>query len=154
MDLFAKIKEEHRIILGTLADLVGSDPGARRERLDDLIVQIYMHMNAEEQSIYSAFEKLDAVPRSLALRNEQEHHVGRLLMNEIQDRVMDEEIWEAKLAVLRFVLEHHVDLEETQMFDVALDYFDQSEVEAMAKRFQEVEEGLFRESRVGAMRRA
>ena len=154
MDPFVKIKEEHQNILGTLAKLVRSDPLVRRERMDDLVVQIYMHMNAEERTIYCEFKKLNPDFRSLVIQNEQEHYVGKFLMNELMSRGLNEETWEAKLNVLRFLLEHHADMEETKMFDVASDYFKPAEIEAMTKRMEEVEVGLFRESRLETLRRA
>lgn len=154
MDLFVRIKEEHRILLNTLTDLIGSDPATRRERMDDLAVRILMHMNAEEQSVYRAFEELDAVPRSLAIRHEEEHHVARMMMAELQDKGIEEEYWEAKLQVFRYILEHHKESEEKTMLNMALDYFDQEEIDTMTKQFEQVEAGLFKESRITSMKRA
>jgi hemerythrin-like domain-containing protein len=153
MDLFGKIKDEHRIIIGTVIELTGSDPLTRRDRMDDLVIRIIAHMDAEEQSIYQSFEELDAVPRSLALRSEEEHHVARFMMNELLDRGITDEHWAAKLQVFRGLLERHMETEERDMFDLAKDYFVDEEIDKMTKQFDEVEIGLFKESRIGPLLR-
>jgi|GEM_PF-4067514 len=116
--------------------------------MDDLTLRILAHMNAEEQSIYRAFEELDAIPRSMALRHEQEHHVAKMLMNELQERVVDDEVWQAKLQVFRFLVQHHVDSEESTLFDTAKDYFTDEEIRRITSEFERTEEELFRSSRI------
>ena len=148
MDLFGKIREEHKTLLGLVDELVGADPATHRRSLDDLTLRVLAHMNAEEQSIYQAFEALDAIPRSMALRHEQEHHVAKMLMNELQDRVVDVEVWQAKLQVFRFLVQHHVDSEESTLFDTAVDYFTDEEINGITSEFERIEAELFRSSRI------
>jgi hemerythrin-like domain-containing protein len=153
MDLFSKIKDEHGIIIGTVIELIGSDPQTRRDRMDDLIIRIIAHMDAEEQTIYQSFEELDAVPRSLALRQEEEHHVARLMMTELNDRGITDDHWAAKLQVFRGILEQHMRVEESAMFDMAKDYFVDEDIERMTRRYEETEAGLFKDSRIGPLLR-
>ncbi len=100
MEFFKKIMDEHKMILNTLSDISRGEPRDRRERMDDLVVLVITHMNAEEQSLYKAMEGLDTTCRSLALRHEEEHHIARYLMNEIQDEAINDEHWMAKVQVL------------------------------------------------------
>jgi hemerythrin-like domain-containing protein len=151
MDLFAKIKEEHVLLLGLVDDLVGADPVTHRRAMDDLTIRILAHMNAEEQSIYQAFEELDPVPRSVALRHEAEHHVAKMIMNDLQDRIVDTETWTAKLQVFQFLVKHHVESEERTMFDMAKDYFTDEEMTKIAEQFERVEADLYNLTRVGPL---
>jgi hemerythrin-like domain-containing protein len=108
-------------------------------------------MNAEEQSIYQAFEELDPVPRSVALRHEAEHHVAKVIMTDLQDRIVDDETWTAKLQVFQFLVKHHVESEERMLFNIAKDYFTDEEIAGIAQEFERVEEDLFNIERVGSI---
>jgi hemerythrin-like domain-containing protein len=154
MDLFSKIREEHVILLGLVDDLVGADPITHRKTMDELTLRILAHMNAEEQSIYRAFEELDAIPRSVALRHEQEHHVAKMMMTELQDRIVDNEIWTAKLQVFQFVVKHHVESEEKTLFDIAQDYFNDEEISKIAQEFDRVEADLYKRSTIEPLTRS
>lgn len=148
MELFSQIRQEHKELLNDVDRLVGANPAQHRRSVDDLTIRLLAHWNAEEQSIYQAFEELDAVPRSLALRHEQEHHVMRLLMTELQEKVYNVEVWNAKLQVFRSVAQNHVDSEERTMFDMAGEYFNDEEINEMTRKFEDVEVDLFKESRI------
>ena len=154
MDLFAKIREEHLVLLGLVDDLVGADPATHRRAMDDLTIRILAHMNAEEQSIYRAFEELDPVPRSVALRHEAEHHVAKTIMNDLQDRIVDIETWTAKLQVFQFLVKHHVESEEREMFDMVKDYFTDEETARIAEQYEQVEMDLYNLTRVGHLKRS
>jgi hemerythrin-like domain-containing protein len=154
MDVFEKMKEEHRIIINSIVGLIGSDPLTRRNLMNDLIIQILAHMNAEEQSVYKALEGLDAVPRSLAIRYYEEHHIAKVLMNELQDRGIDNEFWAAKLQVFRSIFERHIESEEKTIFDMALDYFAEDEILKIAKEYERIEADLFNKGRIEPIFRA
>lgn len=145
MDVFDKIREEHRSILATVDDLIGSDPESRRDEMNTLAMQIIAHMDAEERSIYKAFADADDILRPLALRHTEEHRVARYLMTELRDEGLDGEHWAARLQVFHAIISQHVQNEEKDMFDIALDYFDQKEVDAISKKFDTVEGELFKE---------
>lgn len=151
MDIFDKIREEHRRILKTMDDLVGSAPITRRDSINDLAMQILAHMNAEEQTIYLAFEALEAEPRSIALQNEEEHQVARYLLNGLRDKGLNEENWAAKLRVFRNILRSHIESEESIMLDQALGYFNQEEVDRMTVHYEQVENELFKRSRIDVL---
>jgi len=145
MDVFARIREEHRKILATMDDLIGSDPESKRNGMNSLAMQIIAHMDAEERTIYKAFADADDILRPLALRHAEEHRVARYLMAELRDEGLDDEHWAARLQVFHAIIQLHVQSEEKEMFDIATDYFEQREVDAMSKKFEMVEEDLFKQ---------
>jgi hemerythrin superfamily protein len=55
MEVFDRIREEHRRILATMDDLIGSEPEKRKDEINSLAMQIIAHMDAEERTIYKAF---------------------------------------------------------------------------------------------------
>jgi hemerythrin-like domain-containing protein len=148
MYVFDQMKGEHKMIIDTLTELIGSDPDTRRDRMDDLTVQIMTHMRAEERVLYLAFEGLDAVPRSFAERLGEEHHVARMIMNELGERGVDNEHWIAKLQVLRSLLERHMASEHGDLADMASDYFGEEEIDRISRDYQRVERDLFTRARI------
>ncbi len=154
MDLFSKIKNEHVMILRTLDELVGSDPETRKEKINDLSIQIIAHMDAEERSIYTAFEEVDPIARSLALRSGEEHSLSRYMMNRLREKGIEPEYWAARLQVLQNIVRNHIEEEERTMFDIALDHFNEEEIGSMTKKFEDVENGLLSESRIRSIKSA
>lgn len=135
----------------TMDELVGSDPATRRDELNDLGFQIIAHMNAEEQTIYPAFEALEGEYRSLAIKNEEEHQVGRYILNGLRDKGLSDEHWAGKLRVLRDILVRHAESEERVMLDQALDLFTEEEIDRMSRHYEVVEAELFKQSRMDLM---
>jgi len=148
MDLFSRIREEHRELLAITDALIGADPATHRKAMNELTMRITTHMNAEEQTIYQAFEELDPIPRSLAFRHEQEHHIAKFLMNELQEKVRDQDVWAAKLQVFQGIIQRHVESEERTMFDLAGDYFTDAEIQKITNEFARVELDLYESSRI------
>ena len=151
MDIFSKIRDEHKRILRTMDELIGSAPDARRDSINDLAMQIMAHMNAEERTIFPAFEALESEPRSVAIQNAEEHQVARYLLNGLRDQGLNDETWAAKLRVFRNVLNAHIESEERVMLDQALGYFTQEEIDHISKRYEEVEAELFKKSRIDVL---
>lgn len=143
LELFQKIKQEHQQFHGRFEAMVGSDPLSRREQLVKVNEYIYAHEQAEERTIYDAFKELDGEPRSMAQVRCEEHHVAQMLIREMADINLPDDIWVAKLEVLRFLYAHHTEKEENEMFDMAKDYFTDDEIMEMLKKYDRVEAQLF-----------
>lgn len=143
MEVFDRIREEHRRILATMDDLIGSEPEKRKDEINSLAMQIIAHMDAEERTIYKAFIDADDILRPLALRHQEEHRIARHLVAELRDEGLDDEHWAARLQVLHAIIQLHVRSEEREVFDIATDYFDQKEVDAMSEKFEKVETELY-----------
>ncbi|WP_019177088.1 hemerythrin domain-containing protein [Methanomassiliicoccus luminyensis] len=143
MELFDKIKAEHKEFNDQMTGLVGSDPVSRREKVIALNTFVLAHQKAEEETIYEAFKELDGVPRSMALVRCEEHHVHELLTTELEDEELADDIWVAKLKVLMFMYQHHASYEEKELYDMAVDYFTDDEIREFLKKYEEVEGRLF-----------
>ena len=109
--LFSKIREEHARILDKIDELVGSSPEVRHEKVNDLLLQIMAHMDAEERTIYKTFEDLESETRMIAVQNEEEHQVTRYLVSGLKATGVTEEHWWARLRVLRNVFKNHIEFE-------------------------------------------
>ena len=110
------------------------------KRMNDLSIQILAHMEAEEWSIYKAFEDMDPITCSLALRSEEEHSMARYMFTRLREKGIELEYWAARLKVLQDFVRAHIEKEERTLFDIALDHLNEEEIDLMTKQFTDIEE--------------
>lgn len=136
MDLFDHLKQEHEQVKKTLERLMTSTSRGAKSRtsgMDQLRKLLLPHMEAEEGLFYPAL--IEQGKSELGLEAMEEHRVARRIMEDIQDVEPADEHWHARLKVLCDVIEHHIEEEESQVFDAAREVFDADRLEEMADQF-------------------
>ncbi len=81
-----------------------------------IIAALERHMAAEEEAFYRPAHQLSGEIGTDVDEGTEEHHVARLLVDEIKDLEPGIDTWVAKLTVLRESVEHHMDEEEETLF--------------------------------------
>jgi hemerythrin superfamily protein len=81
-----------------------------------ILEELDVHTAIEEEIFYPAVKDLSEEIAESVAEGYQEHHVVKLLMEEIGEVRPGQEEWEAKLTVLIENVEHHAEEEETTMF--------------------------------------
>jgi hemerythrin-like domain-containing protein len=93
----------------------------RKDLLAEIENEVTVHTKIEEEIFYPAYK--DAVKTKsdsrLYFEALEEHHVVDLVMPEIKSTARDSEEFGAKAKVLKDLIEHHAEEEETQMFPKA-----------------------------------
>ena len=132
-DAIAILKEDHKKVRGLLGELEETSEHAsgRREKLLTTIEQeLKIHTKIEEEIFYPAFreaaEKKD--DKKLYCEAVEEHHVVDLVLPEIKATAADSEEFGAKAKVLKDLVEHHAEEEETEMFPRAKKLMDRGEL--------------------------
>jgi len=100
--------------------------------------KLLAHAHAEQEVLYRPLEagQSDA-SRSFAHEGNNEHQIVEQQLQKLSaDRGNAGEQWMAELKVLRELVDHHVNEEESTGFSCARDEFDKDELEAMGQRFQ------------------
>lgn len=108
------LKGDHRVVESLFAKFESSESAADKRRLIKTIIdELTVHAKVEEKLIYPV---LDKVEHEMAGEAVQEHHVVKFLLRELKNttRVTDE--IEAKVKVLKEIVQHHVKEEESEMF--------------------------------------
>src|SRR5262245_49888554 len=120
-DAIAVLKADHQRVRRLLDDLEKTKDSAagKRERLLATIEQeLKIHTKIEEEVFYPAFfesaEKMD--DRELYFEALEEHHVVDLVLPEIKEADPRSDQFAAKAKVLKDLVEHHAEEEETEMF--------------------------------------
>jgi hemerythrin superfamily protein len=131
-DAIAVLKADHRHVteLFDRFESLGERAYATRERtLDRIIEELSIHAGIEENVFYPAVRARFAErDESMVLEALEEHHVVKLLLRELESMDPRSERYVAKVTVLREIVEHHVEEEETELFKRVRDSFSRSEL--------------------------
>ncbi len=116
--LLKMLAEDHRGFeqsLDTMLDTSTDDAKARQGLVYQLQSEFLVHTYGEERGLYQILKEHDET-RSIALRGCEEHHVARMLLDELAGLPLNNESWQAKAAVIAFVLRSHIESEERLVF--------------------------------------
>jgi hemerythrin superfamily protein len=124
----------------TLMDrIMESEDGAQRETLfEEMKTKLLAHAHAEQEVLYRRFEASQSdTSRSFAHEGTNEHQILEKQLQKLSaERDKMSEQWAAELKVLRELVEHHVNEEESTGFSCAREDFAKDELEAMGQQFQ------------------
>lgn len=136
MDAISLLKEDHEKVKKLLSQLDQTTERAevtRTELFARVKRELTIHEIIEEEILYPAFEK-QAKMKDIVLEGFEEHHVVDTIMGEIAKLSTDDEMWGAKLTVMKENVEHHIEEEEDDMFKKARRLFDESELKELGAR--------------------
>jgi hemerythrin superfamily protein len=140
MDL---LKRQHKEVRTLFKKIEKTENGRERRRLmDQVTAALEGHTTIEEEMFYPAVRELET-RKAKEMVNEayEEHHVVKLVLQELPQVDPEDERFEAKMTVLSELVEHHVEEEEKEMFKTAKRIGeDQLEElgERMEQRFEEL----------------
>ena len=137
MDVFKLLKQDHKEVKDLFKKLQSSRPSKSREKgMEQLREALTLHTQVEEQIVYPRLREEKKLRETV---NEalEEHHMATLLLEELAQTPMDDERWEAKLSVLKEIVEHHVKEEEKEVFPKATKALDKGEAKELGRRVEE-----------------
>jgi len=121
-DATALLMKDHKTVKALLKKLESTESAAPRENLLKQIEQeLKIHTQIEEEIFYPAFKNAvkSAEQKKLYYESLEEHHVVDLVLPEIKSENAGSEEFAAKAKVLKDLVEHHAEEEETEMFPKA-----------------------------------
>src|SRR5215475_9110624 len=120
-DAITLLKVDHQKVRALLGELTESSERAttkREELLAEIERELKIHTTIEEQIFYPAFR--DAAEKAndwkLYFEAVEEHHVVDTVLSELKSTDLASETFAAKAKVLKDLVEHHAEEEETEMF--------------------------------------
>lgn len=124
MDPFKLLKHDHEKVKDLFAKFQGTKGEKTRERLfAEIRQELELHSQLEEQVLYPVLKEHQET-KAISLEGEQEHHVVKVLLNELSELPVQDEAFTAKLTVLQENVEHHIKEEEGEMFKQARQVLD------------------------------
>jgi len=138
-EFFQMLKKDHeevKGILGMLKETKESELKKREEVFLKLRIELVPHMKAEESAFYPPL-MAKKESREDALEGVEEHHVSEMVLKELETTQKGEDIWGAKMAVFKELVEHHIKDEESKVFKSAEKALTQDDFEKIMKQFEQ-----------------
>jgi hypothetical protein len=139
MNAFQLLKEDHKKVSAIFQQLEPTTERAvktRSELFEELKRNLEIHAHIEETIFYPSIKR-EAETREIVLEGFEEHHVIKVLLQELEGMPVDTEQWAAKLKVLQENVEHHVEEEEGEMFQKARDVLSEGQIDQLGARMEE-----------------
>jgi hemerythrin superfamily protein len=149
MNAFQLLKEDHQKVSGLFQQLEPTTERAEKTRTElfaKLNEELDIHARIEESVFYPAIKQA-AETREIVLEGFEEHHVVKMLLRELQAVPVDTEQWTAKLKVLQENVEHHVEEEESEMFQKARLVLSEDEINQLGAQMEEMKQQLKKQSK-------
>jgi hemerythrin superfamily protein len=142
VDALKLLEEDHKLVKRLLAE--GEDTTERAEKtraelFARLKTELTRHEQMEEEVLYPALKEISK-SRDIALEGYEEHHVVDEILSELEQTPPSDETWGAKWKVAKENLEHHIEEEETEMWQAARREFSEDELENMGNRMMEIKQ--------------
>ena len=143
------LHQDHEEVSGLIEQLLKLESSADRAPLfKEMMGMLLAHSQAEQNVLYKKMEKSgDEKVRSFAFEGTNEHQiVEQQLQQMARARNKATEQWTAQLNVLRELVSHHIQEEESTGFGCARAEFDQDELARLGEQFKRQKEKLMAEA--------
>jgi hemerythrin superfamily protein len=149
MDVFKLLKQDHKEVKALFKKLENSRPSKAREKgAQQLYQALSVHTQVEESLFYPRLHE-DEKLRDMINEAYEEHHAAKLLLEEFAKTSMEDERWDAKLTVLKEMIEHHVQEEEKEVFPKAARVLGKDEAKSLGKQIEAAKKEQMRDARRG-----
>lgn len=131
------LKEDHKVVRKLLSELdKASKPSRRRELLKKIEKEIKIHTKIEEKIFYPAFKKAAKTKEDnkIFFEAHEEHHLADLVLAAAKKTVSGSDQFAAKAKVLKDLIEHHAEEEESEMFPRAKKLMSKEELLALGEQ--------------------
>ncbi len=131
------LRDEHEAVLDTFEEMLETTSRAVKTRKDQLakLQQLLLpHMAGEEKVFYPALQQEE---QELTFEAYEEHRVAKSVLKDLLALSPDDERWHARCQVLQEIIAHHIEEEESEVFDAAEESFGDDELDEMEQRFEQ-----------------
>ena len=142
-DIYTKLKDDHQVVSSVLQQLsqtTATDTGKRKALVAELNRSLTRHSEAEDATFYSVLLQHEPT-RGLIRDGQQEHQRIDSLLHELDRMDADDPQWNAKLQVLKSVVERHVHEEEGPVFARARTILPAEQAEDLGRQFEQTKAG-------------
>lgn len=137
MSIYEELKKDHRVVLDLMDRLIASgdaDAEQRNALIGQIRDELIPHSRAEEAVFYNVLREIGE-GTSLVGHGYVEHMEAETLLRTLQITGKIDAGWTVTAKKLRDALAHHIQEEETEIFDAAKKVLDQTEADQIGKAF-------------------
>lgn len=141
MNAIELLEADHKRVKAILAKLSEStERGIKRrtQLLAELEMEITVHTEIEEQILYPAFKQAGGKEEDVMYYEAKEEHrtVDSLVLPDLKTTDPATPEFTGRLKVVKELLEHHIEEEETEMFPKARKLLKKAELEALGEQME------------------
>ena len=116
----AMLKEDHEKVKGLFERFKETNGSATKAKIvSEALMALKVHATIEEELFYPAVRQKFEDEEGIMEEADEEHHVAKVLIAELEKMTGDEAHWDAKFKVLAESVRHHIKEEEGKMFKEA-----------------------------------
>lgn len=145
-DILGRLHHDHEEIKDLLEKVCGGLYGeALASVFNELRSELLAHAEAEEKCFYARLMEEDEESRFFALKADVEHELAESLLERLEasdEKGSDE--WPAQCIVLKELVEHHIDEEEGEGFEIAREILDDEGLARLGSEFEREKKRLVR----------
>lgn len=148
-DAIAVLREDHQRLRQLLSRLHDANTSTQRQRaLDETRAEVERHTTIEEEIFYPAFRDMGQTEhdRELFLEAHEEHNAAAMVLKELTISI-EADVFTARAKVLKDMIEHHAEEEETEMFPRARKLLPREELVRLGRALTERKRELGRDQR-------
>jgi hemerythrin-like domain-containing protein len=120
VDAISLLKGDHEKVKGLFDKFEkATNLAAKKKIVSEAVMELKIHATVEEDLFYPALRQKMNDEDGLMDEADEEHHIAKVLIAELDKMKGDEEHWEAKFTVLSESIRHHIKEEEGEMFPEA-----------------------------------
>lgn len=138
IDLLKADHEKVKTILGQLSDSTERATKKRVELLDKLEMEISIHTRLEEEILYPAFKAAGNKEQDIMYFEAKEEHrtVDSLVLPDLKETDPSTPEFAGRVKVVKELLEHHIEEEETEMFPQAKKLLGKAKLDELGEQME------------------
>ncbi|WP_339450356.1 hemerythrin domain-containing protein [Pseudomonas sp. EA_5y_Pfl2_R50] len=147
MNAIDLLKADHEKVKGILSQLSESTDRALKKRvdlLDKLEMEITIHTQLEEQILYPAFKEAGGKEQDEMYYEAKEEHrtVDSLVLPDLKGTDPSTPEFAGRVKVVKELLEHHIEEEETEMFPKAKKLLGKAKLDELGEQMEVMKSSL------------
>jgi hemerythrin superfamily protein len=131
-NIFEIIKADHQNVKELFEQIEAAVDEEKTHLIERCIQELLLHAVAEEETLYKRLRDGEDLREDI-LEAEVEHSLMERLANEIMSASPDDEMCDARLMVLKELVEHHVEEEEEELIPAAQSVIDAATAESLGE---------------------
>jgi hemerythrin superfamily protein len=141
MNAIELLKSQHRKVEGLFSKIERARDSKKKEAyFIEIADSLAIHASIEEHHFYPGVKA--KTTEEILLESVEEHLGMKRVLSDLLELSVDDETFDAKLKVLKDLVEHHVEEEESSLFPKVASAVDKADLDDIAKAMSEEQEEL------------
>jgi len=134
-DILTLIEADHRKVEELLSEIEKTKGAKKKDLFRQIYQEMTLHAQAEELVFYPAMQEYEQTA-ALIEEAEEEHNIVKILLEEMLSIEPSDENFQMKMRYLLDNIAHHVEEEESEIFEAVRACMDEKQLQELGKEFQ------------------